>query len=553
MKLIIPIEGFDKLNLTIEEKFQIELIDFPGLNSENNLLDKIIFYPFIKFSNGFIFVTKSTINEGDTYDIIDTIISKINTRKLRDFSFDSMLFVLTFWEKLPNLNLEEKKEDIKTAILSSDLSNSMFENQKNFLITKFSNKRYESFLNDSKICENINKLYSIIKQNINYEVNNIAHVKKLKKEIKNSLVDRITIKFEDDMPKDIKEFNINKNELIKAMKVITWNDEYMKRIEDVVKQYMFIKKNIDHNHQCYINSNAPDFFSQLKKLIENTKKSYNKTLENTVKNFVLYLQDKLSKVNMYFMKYKSNFLIKDQNKKDEINKINIAASNSIEIINNKIETYKKKFENEINSFILRVTNEKINNEEIQQFSEKWKINNDKIQKDIQNDVIDFSREVEEKMSINFSIKTDDFEEQKPIKFFDSEHIKTHGVVLGIEGIAGTISSVIAANVTAPGIGLGIGVGILIHLGICFYKYKKNEKEDKKQLSQILMNYAHKFTDNLKVFQNLVVDTINQKKIELIDQINDNYLLESLKFDKKEEDKLSGIIKLFEEKLKENFK
>lgn len=205
LKLIIPIEGFDKLNLTIEEKFQIELIDFPGLNSENNLLDKIIFYPFIKFSNGFIFVTKSTINEGDTYDIIDTIISKINTRKLRDFSFDSMLFVLTFWEKLPNLNLEEKKEDIKTAILSSDLSNSMFENQKNFLITKFSNKRYESFLNDSKICENINKLYSIIKQNINYEVNNIAHVKKLKKEIKNSLVDRITIKFEDDMPKDIKE------------------------------------------------------------------------------------------------------------------------------------------------------------------------------------------------------------------------------------------------------------------------------------------------------------------------------------------------------------
>ena len=39
--------------------------------------------------------------------------------------------------------------------------------------------------------------------------------------------------------------------------------------------------------------------------------------------------------------------------------------------------------------------------------------------------------------------------QKPIKFFDSEHIKTHGVVLGIEGIAGTISSVIAALLCIP--------------------------------------------------------------------------------------------------------
>lgn len=107
LRLSIPIKVFEELKLTEAEKNQIELIDFPGLNSENNIFDTKIINPLIRFSNGFFFITKSSINERDTSEIINTIIPKIINRKMIDFSFNTLLFVLTHCEELNNLNIEE--------------------------------------------------------------------------------------------------------------------------------------------------------------------------------------------------------------------------------------------------------------------------------------------------------------------------------------------------------------------------------------------------------------------------------------------------------------
>ena len=549
LKLCIPIKAFDELHLSKEEKYQIELIDFPGLNSENNLLDKPILNPLIKFSNGFIFVTRCSINEGDTPDVINTIITKIGNRKMFNFSFDSILFVLTNWENSPNLNLEEKKKDINYAINSGDLSNSFISNQK-LLITKFSNNFYTLFLKDKNISEDIIKLYSYLKPNIKYEVNDINFVKKLKKDLKNSFLNKIKNIEENNICID-DEFNSNKNELIKQINPSSLKSEYIEQINEVIKQYMIFKKNINH-HQFYINSNAPDFFNQFMKLIKNSRKSYKQYLEKSIIYFSLYLQDKIQKINNKFIFRTAQNFIEEQEKNEKINKITNLSNNKIQLIINKIDSYKKKFEDDISNLTNSVTKKNVSNEDIQQFSGKWKENNDKIQSDIQNDIIDYASEIEEKFTIDISIEANEFEEQEKFDYFDAGHIAAHGIILGLEGVGGTISAIVAANVTAPGIGVAISAGLLIHLGICLIKYKLDRKKEKDRLIESIFNYSNKFLDNLSVFQDEIINLINREKDKIIQQINDNYLIKDLQFDKNEENKLKIIIESFVKKMADNF-
>ena len=332
-----------------------------------------------------------------------------------DFSFDSILFVLTFWENLSNLNLEEKEEEIDNAINSSDLSNSFLLNQKEFLITKFSNDFYQRFLTIKNLTKNMKKLYSYLKQNINYEPNDINYIKKFRKDFKVSFLKKIMIKYENSSLID-NAFNINKNELINLIAFNSLTPEYIEIIEEIAKQYIFFKKNINQ-HQDYIKSNAPDFYNQFKKLISNSRKSYKKSLEKSLIYFALYLQDKLEKINMNFIFKKANNALEEKAKNEKIIEISNLSENTIQVIKKKLNTYKENFGSDITSLIGKVTNDKKNNEEIKKFSGKWKGRNDSIQLDIQNDVIEYSKKLEEKIPIDISIKNNDFEEKKKIYLF----------------------------------------------------------------------------------------------------------------------------------------
>ena len=551
LKLNIPIIAFDELNLSEEEKKEIELFDFPGLNSDNNLLDKAILNPLIKFSNGFIFLTKCSINEGDTPDVINTIITKIGNRKMFDFSFDSILFVLTLWEKLSKLNLEEKENDIYDSINLGDLTSSFLLNQNKFLITKFSNDYYKKFLIDKHITENITKVYSHLKKYIKCDVNDIKYVKTLKKGFNDSFLCKIVNKNVNNIPLD-DEFNSTKNKLINQISANSLTHEYISHIDEMIKNYFLFKKNISQ-HQLYIKSNAPDFYNQFLKLIKNSRKSYKKNLEKSIIYFALYLQDKLEKINMNFIFKKANNFIKENDKNKKINEIKSISENSLQIINNKLDSYKQQFNDEISSLTDWVSNNKIDNERIQRFSAKWKANNDKFQSQIQNDIIEYASKLEEKIPINISIKTSDFEEQKNFAYFDAGHIAAHGIALGLEGVGGAISAIVAANITAPGIGVAIGGGILIHLTICLIKLKLKEKKEKDKLIESIFNYSNNFMDNLNVFGDEVNNIIIRERDNIINQIDDNYLLECLQFEKNEEDKLKEIIESFENILNDNFK
>ena len=322
LKLTIPIKILEELELTDEQKNQIELIDFPGLNSENNIFDKEILNPLITFSNGFLFITKSSIKEGDKEEIINSTISKISNRKIFDFSFDTILFILTHIEEL-KINLDEKKKEIKNVIYSSEIVNTNILNQVDFLITKFSNTFYNSYLKDSKNSENFEKLFYYLKNNIKNisPEESLKYAKKLRKDLKDKFFNKLLNKekFKDYFPPEDTLSKL-KNDLLKLINPKNVNNDLNNIIEEIIKIYLFFKTNI-HNHENFIKSNGPDFNNQFKKLIFNSKKSYDKSLEKSIIYFIFYLQDKLGKINMSFVLKKANNLINEKKKKKKSQKL----------------------------------------------------------------------------------------------------------------------------------------------------------------------------------------------------------------------------------------
>ena len=113
LKITIPIKILDEIKLDDDIKKRIELIDIPGLDTkeanEEKYLENNTFGNLIKFSNGFLFVTKkSEIDTNFNRDIIFIIICKIRNRNILDFSFNNLFFVLT-GEKGIIDNIEDKK------------------------------------------------------------------------------------------------------------------------------------------------------------------------------------------------------------------------------------------------------------------------------------------------------------------------------------------------------------------------------------------------------------------------------------------------------------
>jgi len=479
LKLTINIKLFDELGLNEEEKEEIELIDFPGLNSgENNLFEKSIIDPIIKCSNGFLFVSKPSVNEDYISEIIQSTIEKISNRKILDFSFDSFLFVLTHYDKTKNLDLDTKKKEIKNIIFSGDLFSSQRFNQTNFLITKFSNNFYQKYLEEQKYIKNIIDLYSYLKKEINdINVNEIKYAKKIKKNFDNIYFNKLKI------INDYTNFHPLDNE-IKKYKDMIINEinikitiEYEKIIEEFIQKYLFYKKN-NSKHEYCDNSNLDDFKKNLKKLFSNSKKSYNKTLEKSIIKFFLYLQNKLEKLNDIFIYKKVNNLIKskenEEKKKEETNKLNETFSFSTRFIEQKISSFRNEFINEINALVEDVGERRRINE-IEDFTLQWKEKKETLENDIKDEITDLSLKISEKIK-TFNIDENEIKRQEKIKYFDWKHITVHSVAFAIHGGLGITA--LATSVAIPGIGYIIaGGGVLVHLAICGIKYLLDKKKN----------------------------------------------------------------------------
>ena len=551
LKITVNFKLFDDLNITDEEKKEIEFIDFPGLNSgEFDFLQKPIIESLIKFSNGFLFVSKPSININENSEIISRTIEQISQRKILDMSFDSFFFVITHCEEMNNFNLEQKKKDIKNIIFSGDLYGSTKFNQAKFLIAKFSNIRYQKYLEKQKYIKNINDLYSYLEQQINNtKIEDIKFIKIIKNRFKEHFFNNLNNKeeFKNFVILD-NEFNRTKNDFLKNINLVEVGKEYDNNINEFVKLYLFYKKNIER-HKYY----EIDFKRELKKLFVNSKKSFNKTLENSVINFILFLQCKLEKINNNFLFQKVDVEIEnkknEEEKDNEIQNLKTLFSDTTSLIEQKINSFKDEFKNEINTLTLNIQNGS-NENEIETFSSRWNEKKNSLQDEIQNEIRESTFRIGEKIK-EFSLNKDEFERQNQIPYFNWKHGLAHGIALGIHGGLGIAYAI--SSIVIPGIGfIMAGAGIVIHSAIFAIKHYLDKKEKKNNLINSITNYASRFNNHLNAYEFDISQTLENLKDSVIMHINDKYSYKKLNFDKKEVINFKEIMESLQKMIEENF-
>ena len=389
--LTVPIESYDILNLSSEIKEKIELIDFPGLDSTNNIFNSNVLGPLLKFSDGFIFVNKgNSIKEKEKVKILFDIIDKIQKRKF-EFSFKSCLFLINRCDET-EVNLEDckneyeslfeinKREQIWNDIISKS---EILKNADNINVTKFSNKLYNEFIIfKNRIC-NFELFIEYYEKKID---KNTYQGKKyllyLKKKIYAEVCSISVEKY-----KNYKKSSENTNNLKIYFKNYLSVNENIPIVEDIIKMYLFIKDSI-YDSKFYIESNAEDFFNKFKNQLILSKYFYEESLKTLAIKYLfnLYSSFEFMKIKIFqdeidikftneeFIKTKQNLenVHKNESKEiktfidstiksmkkvydnllDEIKKGNIKDyEKSLNETSGKIEEYKFDLENKINNEI----------------------------------------------------------------------------------------------------------------------------------------------------------------------------------------------------------
>ena len=477
-------------------------------------------------------------------------IKKINYRKILDKSLDSFLFIITHCEELPNLDLSIKKNEIKNIIFSGDLYNSNRFNQAKFLITKFSNLWYQKYLEKQKYIGNIIDLHSYLKSQIsNKNDDPINYAKKLRKIFKEEFFNNLNNKdkFKNFHSLD-NEFKKIKSDLNKEIKFSNINQEYDKIINEFINLYIFYKENSKYNK--YFEN---DFKQELKQLFINSRKSYKKSLEKSVVTFILLLQNKLEKINYNFLFEKVNVEIENDTKKkereEELNQLQKAFSDTISLIKLKIQSFTDKFNEEVNTLSLYVSNMR-NVNEIERFVSILEEKKKSLQDEVKIEINELTLKISEKIK-EFNIDNDEFEAQNQIPLFDWKHITAHVAAIGVHiglGIAYAVTSIVI-----PGIGFILaGVGAIIHSSIFGVRYYLKKNEELQKLINSIGNYSESFNDHLEAYKSEISQTLENLKDSIIIQINEKYEVKKLHLDEIEQQKFKEIMELFQKNIEENF-
>ena len=259
-----PIEFLDKIeSITDEEKAKIELIDFPGLDTDFKKAKEKA-KNLLKIIDGFIYVNYQTAFSDDNKQILNLIYDTI--KKRNDFSFDTCLFILN---KIDMIKEKIDYEDISKQILKIFDDSNRFELSKDVInqkqrfkddeltLTGFSCLRYKEFkeLNifDFEKFIKINSRGIIggnIIENIKYNLkNNYIKIKNYKKNIgeKNE---------EQKYTKQLKAILKNQNP----------EDE---DIKEIVQLYIYILKNYKKINQ-YKYSNIDLLINRFENVIQET-------------------------------------------------------------------------------------------------------------------------------------------------------------------------------------------------------------------------------------------------------------------------------------------
>ena len=311
-----PIEIYDKMELNDAIKKKIEIIDFPGLDTDFEQA-KEKSKTLLSIIDGFIHINSTIDDNNENAAIIKLI---YNTIKKRDsFNFNTCLFLLNKIDKIEEGGKSVKEKDYSDKIIKIiDDSQKMISSlewyklkdkikDNELLISKFSSLLYNKYKTFENLIENFevfilqilqdefdkykkNNENSKIKKFIFNSYNNVYEFMN-KEDIINILNDNLKksyMKINSKFNPAENEFNEYKRKLINTIKPYDKENRIPKKgkeLDEIVKNYLYIKENKTKTKN-YQNSYFADLLINFKKIIKNSKKFFEEKRQINILNYM---------------------------------------------------------------------------------------------------------------------------------------------------------------------------------------------------------------------------------------------------------------------------
>ena len=501
--LNIPIEAYDIMNLPDNMKENIELIDFPGLDSINNSFRMHVLEPLLEFSNGFIFVNKGdSINEEGKAQILSEIIRKIQGRKY-DFTFKSCLFVLNRCDeteidikecekKYGKMFEIEKKEKSwnELMIISKKIKDS-----NNVNVTKFSNKFYSDFKLFKNRIDDFDKYIEEYEKKIDKKYEGKKYLLYLRKRVHDDVVDISIEKY-----KNFKQTTDDMTTYQKRFETFLKEDDRNKSIiDDIIKMYLFLKSSTEDS-KFYVKSNAKDFFDKFKAQILISQEFYKNNLKKILVEYLLTLNKIFNNINLKSLFDKIDLKFRKDDFTQALNNLNKKLIEKKEefkkIIDSKLNLMEKEYDQLIKDF--KDGNFRSYKESIENTSK----NIIQIKKDLENNVnIEFENFQRDLKSLEKELKFEeilkelelevDVNESDP-EAFDSVGKAEREFFSGVGEIATKVGGYAGGTLSALAL---VVIAGLIHGGFAIYRqftkkgsYIKFIENEKKEIIHSIIHF-----------------------------------------------------------------
>ena len=357
-----PIEFLDKTELNEEEKKKIELIDYPGLDT-NFEKAKIMAENLLKIVDGFIYVFFETSFDDANQNVLIRMYNILKNRI--NFSFNTCLFILN---KIDSINEDINYKDINNRILK------IFDDQNGRLssreVLKQKQRIGDEYISLSGFSsQNYNKYKELEKNILNFEkfieINSPKEKEEKEgffKKIGNifSFSDKIQI-LENNLRKNylekiyIKNFSpdpiIFKNRLKDLKNLFRGQNVDNKKLEKIVNLYLYILENRT-NIKEYELSKIGNLLKNLNQVIKNSFIFFKEKIQFEAVDFITFcFLQIIELLNITKIKVNNENIsaFKEINKDEIINKINSRKFLHQEEINNEFEYLKETFENNISN------------------------------------------------------------------------------------------------------------------------------------------------------------------------------------------------------------